>query len=171
LLIDQKSVAIFDGAPEAGPRALGHRSILFDPRNKNAKDIVNKIKKREWYRPFAGIILESQFNEYFDTCGLKESKFMTINFEAKSGVRDYVPGIIHVDNTCRIQTVSSGFLFNLLTLFYNKTGCPMLLNTSFNLAGEALVQTKKDALDTLNNCSLDAVYFVDDNKLKINNAS
>jgi carbamoyltransferase len=171
LLIDQKSVAIFDGSPEAGPRALGHRSILFDPRNIHAKDIVNTIKKREWYRPFAGIILKSKFDEYFNTLGVEESKFMTIKFDAKPGVKEYVPGIIHVDNTCRIQTVSEGFLFELLTMFYEKTGCPMLLNTSFNLAGEALVQTKADAIDTLNNCTLDAVYFVNDNRLKVNNVT
>jgi carbamoyltransferase len=165
ILIDQKSLAIFDGNPEAGPRALGHRSILFDPRNENAKEIVNKIKKREWYRPFAGVILKDHFEEYFETLGLKDSPYMTINFDCKESTKDFVPGIVHVDNTCRIQTVSEGFLFDLLTKFYEKTGCPMLLNTSFNLAGEALVQTKKDAIKTLNDSELNHVYFVDENKL------
>lgn len=162
LLLEQKSVAIFEGLPEAGPRALGHRSILFDPRNPNAKDIVNKIKKREWYRPFAGIVLQEYFEEYFETHGIKTSPFMTINFDAKQKTKQYVPGIIHVDGTCRIQTVTEGTIYNLLNKFYKKTNCPMILNTSFNLAGEALVQTKKDAIYTLNNSSLDAVYFVDD---------
>lgn len=162
LLIQQKSVAIFEGAPEAGPRALGHRSILFDPRNLNAKKLVNEIKKREWYRPFAGIILESEFAKYFDTLGIKKSEYMTINFDCLSDTKNIVPGIIHVDNTCRIQTVSSGFLFELLTKFHQRTGCPMLLNTSFNLAGQPLVQTKDDALKTLENSKLDFVYFVDD---------
>lgn len=165
LLIGQKSVAIFQGNPEAGPRALGHRSILFDPRNKNGKEIVNKIKKREWYRPFAGIILESKFEEYFETLGIKNSLYMTINFDGKIGTKEYVPSIMHVDNSCRIQTVSEGFIFDLLTNFYEKTGCPMLLNTSFNLAGEALVQTKADALHTFYNSELDCIYFVDDNIL------
>ena len=165
MLIDQKSVALFEGAPEAGPRALGHRSILFDPRNKNGKDIVNQIKKREWYRPFAGIILESEFEKYFETLGIKSSPYMTINFDGKKGTKEFVPAIMHVDNSCRVQTVSEGFLFKLLTRFYEKTGCPMLLNTSFNLAGEALVQTKSDALHTLYNSKLNAVYFVDDNRL------
>lgn len=165
LLISQKSVAIFEGNPEAGPRALGHRSILFDARNINAKQIVNEIKMREWYRPFAGIILESEFEKYFKTLGIKTSSYMTINFEAKDKTKKIVPGIIHVDGTCRIQTVSEGFLFDLLTKFYKKTGCPMLLNTSFNLAGEPLVHTKKDALLTLNESSLDAVYFVEDEKI------
>ena len=161
LLINQKSLAIFDGSPEAGPRALGHRSILFDPRNKDCKAIVNKIKKREWYRPFAGVILESEFDKYFVTLGLASSEYMTINFDAKESAISLVPGIIHVDNTSRIQTVKEGFLFDLLQGFYEKTGCPMLLNTSFNLAGEPLVQTKDEAIQTLNRSTLDAVYFVD----------
>jgi carbamoyltransferase len=168
MLINQKSVAIFQGSPEAGPRALGHRSILFDPRNQNGKDIVNQIKKREWYRPFAGIILESEFEKYFETLGIKSSPYMTINFDGKDGTKEFVPAIMHVDNSCRVQTVSEGFLFELLTKFYEKTGCPMLLNTSFNLAGEALVQTKQDALHTLNQSNLNAVYFVDENKIVLN---
>jgi carbamoyltransferase len=72
---------------------------------------------------------------------------------------------VHVDNTCRIQTVEDGFFYELLEMFYEKTGCPMLLNTSFNLAGEPLVQTKKEALKTFNNTTLDAIYFVDENKI------
>lgn len=165
LLINQKSVAIFEGSPEAGPRALGHRSILYDPRNVDSKDKINLVKQREWYRPFAGVILESEFTKYFDTAGLEKSEYMTVSFDAYQNVKDLAPGIIHVDGTCRVQTVSSGFLFNLLTRFYELTGCPMLLNTSFNLAGEPLVQTKKEAIDVLNKSCLDAVYFVDEEKL------
>ena len=80
-----------------------------------------------------------------------------------------IPGVVHVDNTCRVQTVSEGFLHDLLKKFYSKTGCPVLLNTSFNLAGEALVQTKYDALQTLKNSSLDAIYFVDEGKIVFKN--
>jgi carbamoyltransferase len=165
LLIAGKSVAIFDGAPEAGPRALGHRSILFDARIKNGKDIVNKIKKREWYRPFAGIVLQDKFKEFFHTNGLKESPYMTINFACKDGLKEFVPSIVHVDNTCRIQTVNKGFIFDLLEVFNRKTNCPMLLNTSFNLAGEPLIQTKKEAIEMLDKSMLDAVYFVQEKKL------
>jgi carbamoyltransferase len=165
LLINQKSVAIFEGNPESGPRALGHRSILFDPRNKDSKELVNKVKNREWYRPFAGVILESEFSKYFDTAGLKKSEYMTVSFDALKKATELVPGIIHVDGTCRIQTVSEGFLFDLLTEFYRITGCPMLLNTSFNLAGEPLVQTKKEAVTVFEKSCLDAVYFVDEEKL------
>lgn len=165
ILISQKTLAIFEGQPEVGPRALGHRSILFDPRNKDTKDIVNRVKKREWYRPFAGVVLKEHFHQYFETLNLEESPYMTINFDCKPGTKEYVPGVVHVDNTCRVQTVSEGFLFDLLTAFYKKTGCPILLNTSFNLAGEALVQTKQDAINTLNCSDLDFVYFVDDKKI------
>lgn len=166
LLEEQRIIAIFDGNPEAGPRALGHRSLLFDPRNTDGKDIVNTLKKREWYRPFAGIILEEHFKTYFHTLGLNSSEFMTINFECKDGVKEYVPSIVHVDNTCRIQTVSPNnpFLFNLLTKFYEKTGCPMLLNTSFNLAGDPLIQTKKDVIvftdNVKDNIFFSGTYFV-----------
>lgn len=165
ILLTQKSLAIVDGAPEAGPRALGHRSILFDPRNPNCKDIVNKIKKREWYRPFAGIILKDKVHEFFVTHGIDDYSFMTVSLDSTENAKNLVPGIIHVDGSCRIQTVSSGFVFDLLTEFYKKTGCPMLLNTSLNLAGDPLAQTKQDAIDILNNSELDYVYFVQDCKL------
>lgn len=171
ILIDQKIISVFQGAPESGPRALGHRSILFDPRNKNGKDIINTLKKREWYRPFAGIILEEHFDKYFDTMGLQKSEYMTINFDCKDGVKDYIPTIVHVDNTCRIQTVGKDnpFLYELLTCFYEKTGCPILLNTSFNLAGRPLIQTKDEALEFMTELSdkvpFSGVYFVDDKKL------
>jgi carbamoyltransferase len=168
ILVDQKIVAVFQGAPEAGPRALGHRSLLFDPRNSNGKNLVNILKRREWYRPFAGIILEEHFSNYFETLGLKKSEYMVINFDAKPDVRDYVPSIVHVDNTCRVQTVSKkdGFIFELLTSFYERTGCPMLLNTSFNLAGKPLIQTEDDALEFIDAVKdleiFSGVYFVDE---------
>ncbi len=92
---------------------------------------------------------------------------MTINFDCKEQTKNFVPGIIHVDNTCRIQTVSNGFLYQLLNKFYEKTNCPMLLNTSFNLAGEALVQTKKDAIHTYESSALDAICFVEKNEIFI----
>lgn len=168
LLAKGMSIAIFDGNPESGPRALGHRSILFDPRIKDGKDIVNRIKNREWYRPFAGVILESEFCNFFNTMGLSKSPNMTINFFAKEGIKNKIPSIIHTDNSCRIQTVSEGFLYELLIEFKNKTNCPVLLNTSFNLAGEPLVQTKKQAIEMLNASSLDAVYFVQDQKIVFN---
>lgn len=165
ILISQNSLGIVNGAPEAGPRALGNRSILFDPRNPNSKNIVNQIKKREWYRPFAGIILKDKINDFFITNNIDEYPFMTVSLRATPLAKETVPGIIHVDNTSRIQTVSEGFIFELLTEFYKKTGCPVLLNTSLNLAGDPLVQTKQDVLNMLDNSTLDCAYFVDNNKL------
>jgi len=161
LLEQQKSVAIFEGNPEAGPRALGHRSILFDARNIQAKTIVNNIKKREWYRPFAGVILKSELHNYFKKLPIDEAPYMTVNFEATDKAKKEIPGIVHVDGTCRIQTVKEGTLYSLLNMFYSRTGCPTLLNTSFNLAGEPLVQTVDDAIETLKNSTLDAIYFAD----------
>lgn len=171
ILIDQKIISVFQGAPEAGPRALGHRSILFDPRNQNGKNIINTLKKREWYRPFAGIVLEEHFGKYFNTMGLSKSEYMTINFDCKEGVKDYIPTIVHVDNTCRVQTVGKkdSFLYELLSCFYEKTGCPILLNTSFNLAGRPLVQTKKEALVFMRELEIEVpfegVFFVDEKEL------
>ena len=162
LLIEGKSVAIFEGQPEAGPRALGHRSILFNPMFKNGKDVVNQIKKREWYRPFAGVILEEFFSEYFHTVGLKNSPNMTLSFDCKEKTMQIAPAVVHIDNTCRVQTVRDGFLYTLITAFYKRTKCPILLNTSLNLAGEPLIQTKKEARYLLQNSSLDALYYVDE---------
>ena len=90
---------------------------------------------------------------------------MTINFEFKNKYKKSFPGITHVDGTCRIQTVTNGFLFQLINLFYQETKCPFLLNTSFNVAGEPLIQTKKEAIYMFNNTKLDALYFVEDHIL------
>ena len=165
LLIDQKSVAIFDGAPEAGPRALGHRSILFDARNPNSKDIVNKIKKREWYRPFACIVLEEDADTYFDMGRIESSPFMTICFPVREKYVRIIPGITHVDNTCRIQTVRNGYLYCLLKEFKKLTGHGILLNTSLNLAGQPLVEAPMDAVKILNNSSLDYLWFEETQQL------
>ena len=117
---------------------------------------------REWYRPFAGIILEEHFHEYFETMGVTSSPDMTINFKALKRAKEECPGIIHVDGTSRMQTVSEGILREVLVEFDMITGVPILFNTSFNLAGDALVHTKEDALATLNDSMLDYVYFVQD---------
>jgi carbamoyltransferase len=165
-LVDQKSVAVFNGLAESGPRALGNRSILFDPRNPQAKNIINRIKNREWYRPFAAMILEEDFQEYFETHGLTKSEFMTVSFQCKCP--DKIPGVVHVDGSCRVQTVSKDIphLYNLLVEFKNYTGCPVLLNTSFNLAGEPLVDSVTDAIKTFENSELDALWFPALNKIK-----
>ena len=160
-IIDGKIVAIFQGGSEWGPRALGNRSILFDPRNPDAKDIVNKVKKREWYRPFAGTILLEHANDYFEMVTIKETPYMSYAIPAKQKAKDEVPGIIHVDGTCRIQTVTkeqNKHFYDLIEEFYKQTGVPILFNTSFNLAGEPLVETLEDAKDTVNRSDIDLLY-------------
>ena len=158
LLKQGKGVAVYNGLSEAGPRALGNRSILFDCRNPKAKDIVNDIKKREWYRPFAASVLEEDASQYFDIT--VNSPFMTINFDVIS--KD-IPGVTHVDNTCRAQTVNKSIphFYDLLTEFKNLTGHGILLNTSFNLAGYPLVESLEQAQYVLNNSSLDYIWLPD----------
>lgn len=161
ILVSGKSVAVYRGLSEAGPRALGNRSILFDARNKDAKEIVNKIKKREWYRPFACMVLEEDAGMYFEMGPITSSPYMTISFPAKQLAIDTIPGVIHVDNTCRLQTVSKddGYLYELLLEIKELTGHGIVLNTSFNLAGEPLVETPEDAIKTLRNSTLNHVWF------------
>ena len=160
LLYQNKSVAVFYGQAEAGERALGNRSILFNALNPDARDIVNKIKKREWYRPFAAMVLEEDAHLYFENA--IPSRFMTLSFPVKS---DIIPGVTHVDGTCRVQTVASGHMYDILREFKNLTGHGILLNTSFNLAGQPLVETAEEALKTLNESTLDYVWFYETKQL------
>lgn len=162
LILDQKVGAIHQGRSECGPRALGNRSILFDPRVPNGKDIVNVIKKRESFRPFAATVLEEYASEWFDMIGLDSSPFMTFSLNVLKGKEEFIPAVIHVDGTCRIQTVNKNqnfHYYNLINCFYEKTNIPMLLNTSFNLAGEPIVETVSDSIRTLHDSKLDYVYF------------
>lgn len=160
-LIDKKVVAVYNGLAEAGPRALGNRSILFNPTFEDAKDFVNKVKKREWYRPFAAMVLEEDAHKYFEMMGIEKSQYMTISFDVKEAYRKMFPGIVHVDNSCRIQTVdkSNKYMYELLINFKKNTGHGLLLNTSFNLAGEPLVETPDDAIKTLQNSEIDVLWF------------
>ena len=171
LLSQNKSIAVYQGLAEAGPRALGNRSILFDARDIKAKEKINKIKKREWYRPFAGMVLEDDAPMYFYNGKIKKSEFMTISFPVTEKAIREVPGIIHVDNTCRIQTVdeSNPIIFKLIKEFKKITNIGILLNTSFNMAGKPLVETPKDAIETLNNSDLDYVWFPEISKIVKNN--
>lgn len=168
LILDQNAVAFFQGKSEAGPRALGNRSILFDPRNPFAKDIVNTIKKREWFRPFAGTILLEHADEWFHMLSLKESPFMMYAMEVKEEKKEHIPGILHVDQTCRIQTVTKEqnyHYYNLIESFYKKTQVPILFNTSLNLAGDVLAYNEADALNVLYNSDLEYLYFPEKEKL------
>lgn len=171
LLNSNKSIALYYKLAEAGPRALGHRSILFDPRNPNAKDLINLIKRREWYRPFAAACLEEDAKKYFDLYDNIGYEFMTINADANDLAKKEIPGVLHVDDTCRIQIVKdkSEPLYKLLQEFKRLTGVGVLLNTSFNIAGEALVETPKDAINTFNNSELYCLWFPEINRAIIKN--
>jgi carbamoyltransferase len=161
-ILEQEIVAIFQQNSEYGPRALGNRSLLFDPRNKNGKNIVNKIKRREWFRPFAGTVLLEYANDWFEMGTIKESPYMSFAIPVKEKKKTIIPSITHVDGTCRIQTVTkkqNKNFYDLIELFYNKTNVPILFNTSFNLGGEALVETKEDALDTLEKSDINYLYI------------
>jgi len=162
LILQKNIVALFQGKSEAGQRALGNRSLLFDPRVLNGKDIVNQIKKRENFRPFAGSILQEEASKWFDMLSLKESPYMQYAMNAYENTMKQAPAIIHADNTCRIQTVTeeqNPHFYALISCFFKKTGVPMLLNTSFNLGGEPLVETFKHAVYTLNNSMIEYLYL------------
>ena len=168
ILLGGEVVSFFQGRSEVGQRSLGNRSLLFDPRVKNGKTIVNKIKRREDYRPFAASILVECAKDWFDMRGLDESPTMSFAIDAFQNAVDCVPSVIHVDNTSRIQTVSKKqnyHFYNLINEFYKKTGVPMLLNTSFNLAGEPLVETLDDAIRTLELSELKYLFLPEMNFL------
>jgi len=160
-LLEQNIVVIFQGHSEWGARALGNRSMLFDPRNKNAKEIVNKIKGRQWWRPTAATILYEHRHDYLNMHGLDESPYMTYAIDAKQKAIDEVPACVHVDNTCRFQTLKreqNPNYYDLINLFYEKTNVPLLLNTSFNLKGYPIVETLDDAFLTLQNSGIEYLY-------------
>jgi carbamoyltransferase len=167
LLYQNKSVGVYTGLAEAGQRALGNRSILFNALNPDAKELVNKIKNREWYRPFACMVLEEDAGVYFNMGQITSSPFMTICFPVRLKYVKIIPGVTHADNTCRIQTVSQEdeYLYKLLNEFKKLSGHGIVLNTSFNLAGEPLVETPEDAFNTLNNSCLDYLWFEETQQL------
>lgn len=168
LLENGNIVSLYQGRSEAGPRALGNRSILFDPRHKDGKDIVNSVKHREWFRPFAASVLEEHAHEWFEMHNLESSPFMMYAVDVKEDKVDMIPAITHVDNTCRIQTVSkeqNEHYYNLINIFYEKTGIPMIFNTSFNLGGQPLVETVIDALNTIIFSDIKYLYLPEIGKL------
>jgi carbamoyltransferase len=145
-LVTNKIVGVANGRAEFGPRALGNRSLLADPRGEEIKDKVNAIKRRQQFRPFAPVILEELAHEYFDMpTGWPTSRYMQTVAYCKHP--DQFPAIIHADRTSRVQTVpadGSG-IRQLLEAWFEWTGCPMLLNTSLNIRGEPMVNDRADA--------------------------
>ena len=145
-LLHDRIVGVASGRAEFGPRALGNRSLLADPRGTEIKDQVNEIKRRQRFRPFAPVILEEHVDMYFDMPrGFHNSRYMQVI--ARCRHPHIFPAIVHVDGTSRVQTVprdGSG-IRQLLEAWYKQTGCPMLLNTSLNIRGEPMVNDRVDA--------------------------
>ena len=148
LLADRKVIGWFQGASEFGPRALGNRSLLADPRSAEIKDILNsRVKHRQAFRPFAPIVLAERMKDVFE--GEEDSPFMLIAKPVRPEWRDRIPGVVHVDGTARVQTVreaTNPTLYRLLKEFDRLTGVPVLINTSFNVKGEPIVETPQDAV-------------------------
>lgn len=161
LLAEKKIVGWFQGGSESGPRALGHRSILSDTRFPEMKDILNKkVKHREGFRPFAPSILAEFNSEYFELdC---PSPFMLLIAKVKKP--DVIPAITHVDQTARVQTVTkedNGIYYDLIHAYYKQTGVPVILNTSFNVAGEPIVETPEDAIRCFLSTKIDYLVLED----------
>ena len=168
LLTNKNIVAFFQGRSENGPRALGNRSILFDPRFTDGKDYVNSVKNREYFRPFAGSIMQEHVHDWFDLRGMKDTPHMMYAVNCQPGIEEKIPSIIHIDGTCRIQTVTAEqnqHYYSLINEFYNTTGCPIIFNTSFNLGGDPLVETLFDAVETLQKSKIEYLYLPEYKKL------
>ena len=158
-----KIVGWFQGRAEFGPRALGNRSILTRPFPASMKDYLNeKVKFREVFRPFAPAILYEYLNEYFDIS--QESPHMLIACEATELGRERIPATVHVDNSCRVQSVrreNNARFYGLLQAFHNRTGCPVLLNTSFNVKGQPIVNSPTEAIKCYLGTNIDCLAIGD----------
>lgn len=154
-LSSQKIIAWFQGKMEFGPRALGNRSILADPRCIQIKDIINsKVKYRESFRPFAPVVIKEFAEDLFSVYSMS-GKHMSFTYKVKSCK---YPGITHVDNTARVQILDyqdNPLLYNLLREYYHLTGSPLLLNTSFNVMGDPIVCNPQDAINTFKKSGID----------------
>mgnify|MGYP001599703028 FL=1 len=157
LIADGNIVGWFYGGSEYGPRALGNRSILADARHPDMKDILNeKVKHRESWRPFAASILAEDQREWFELD--HESPFMLLAAEVIVDKRGRIPSVTHVDQTSRIQSVTrdaNGRYYDLIAAFKKITGVPLVLNTSFNDAGEPIVETPAEAIACFLNTKMD----------------
>jgi carbamoyltransferase len=164
-MLQGKVIGWFNGRFEWGPRALGNRSIIADPRSNAMKDIVNtKIKFREPFRPFAPSVLAEKAAEYFDMPDVERSfpaRFMLLVVPVREERQDLVPAVNHL-GTARLQTVSAEFnpsYHGLISRFEEATGVPMILNTSFNVRGEPIVNTPENALNTFHNSGIDTLVM------------
>ena len=160
LLAAGKVVGWFQGRMEFGPRALGNRSILADPRIAGMKDLINeKVKHRETFRPFAPSILEEECGRFFVSD--VPSPYMLRVYPVRPEYEDIIPAVIHVDGTCRVQTVSADkneYYYRLIKAFGELTNVPVVLNTSLNIKGEPIVRTPDEAVDSFLRNEMDALF-------------
>ena len=166
LLCKGHIIGWFQGRSELGPRALGQRSILCDPRRPDGKEVLNRrVKHREGFRPFAPVVLLEEAPDWFELEGKDaESLFMLRICKFKEDKKDLVPAVVHIDGTGRFQTVTrevNGPLYDLIKRFYEVTGVPIILNTSFNVMGEPIVETPADALRTFLSTGIDYCVLQD----------
>jgi len=169
-LNDQKIGGFFNGRMEWGPRALGARSIIADPRSSKMQDILNlKIKHREPFRPFAPSVMEDKAGEYFDLN--QPSPYMLLVAQVK---KKKIPAVTHVDNSARIQTVSekqNSRYYNMIKAFYQLSGCPVIVNTSFNIRGEPIVNTPQQAYNCFMGTEMDFLvlenFLLDKTEMKV----
>ena len=162
-LSEGRIIGVMRGGAEFGPRALGHRSILADPRPADMKDRLNqRVKGREPYRPFAPIVPADRVGDWFDRA--QPSPYMSFTLPWKASVRDRVPAVVHADGTGRLQTVeaaSDPWMTDLLKAMEAQTGVPIVLNTSFNVMGKPIVHSVQDAMAVLATTGLDGVLLED----------
>lgn len=165
-LAEGKVIGLLRGRSEAGPRALCHRSILADPRVSGMKDHLNRLKGRELFRPFAPVVTAEDQLKYFEL--EQSSPYMLLATRLRPQFQSALPAIVHVDGSSRVQAVSKSkepFVHALLRSFETRTGHPVLLNTSFNVAGEPIVESPYDAIVTYLNSALDVLvvdaFYID----------
>ena len=166
MLEDQKIISVFGGGSESGRRALGNRSILADPRSPKMKDLINeKVKHRQWFRPFAPSIIREEVKNWFvrDI----DSPYMSFCVKFKDEVKEKVPAVLHKDGTARLQTVTENdnpWYYNFIKKWGDRTGVPIVLNTSFN-DREPIVETPQHAINCFLRTNIDCLYFFDTNTL------
>jgi carbamoyltransferase len=164
LIAEGRIITWYQGRMEYGPRALGNRSILADPRNPETKDILNaRVKHREGFRPFAPAVLAERANEFFE-CGDAEAPYMLKVFDVRPEKRDVIPSVTHVDGSARVQTVrreQNQRYYDVIHAFGELTGVPVILNTSFNVRGEPIVNTPEQAIACFLGTDIDALFLGD----------
>jgi len=166
LILEQNIISVYGGGAESGRRALGNRSIIADPRYLEMKDMINeKVKHRQWFRPFAPSILREEVKNWFDKD--IDSPYMQYVIGFKDVVRDKIKAVVHDNGTGRLQTVTekdNEWYYNFLKKWHTASGVPILLNTSFN-DREPIVETPEDAIKCFLGTNIDALYFRDINIL------